>query len=212
MNNNIREVVLLDFDGTITERDTVIPFVRECKRIRQLVMRLLAVVVADPRRCIRCDRDFIKEEIVARSLAGLKFEFAEKAAIRHSEKVIRDNMRPMIVDLMRKQRERGRELVIVSASFGLYLRQIASVLDVKEVLATELQVDNSILTGRLSTGNCRSSEKANRVLGWLAENPTAVIVAAYGNSNDDLPMLALAQVSYLVSAYGVKEVASSIDY
>lgn len=208
LNPKIREIALFDFDGTITRRDTVIPFVLRCGRGRRLLFTSLTVGVANPRRILARDRDFVKERIIAASISGLATEKLEKAVSKHVKGILRRGLRPDVVKVLDEHRAMGREVFLVSASFGVYLNTVASSLGADAVFATELEMQDTTLTGRLLTRNCRASEKANRVLSWLAKNPTARIVAAYGNSVDDLPMLELAETGFMVTSRGITQVVS----
>jgi phosphatidylglycerophosphatase C len=181
-------VAAFDFDGTITKRDTLVPFLRHVVgRVavaRAIAMTMPAFVAAARHRD---RRDAAKEALLRRCLAGLPVERAERAAAEYASTIeLRDDVRRTLGDHVRK----GHEVVIVSASPALYVRAAAGLLGAHDVVATELEVRDGVLTGRYAGRNCRAEEKRRRLAAWL--DGRDVELHAYGNSVDDEPMLALA--------------------
>jgi HAD superfamily hydrolase (TIGR01490 family) len=181
-----RTVAAFDFDGTLTDRDTLLPF--------------LASVVGWPRvatalgmhahRLAR-NRDVAKELVLARLLAGLPDEEVREAGRVYARRVrVRPEMRARLL----WHRQEGHDIVIASASLDVYLGEVARSLDVEHVLCTTLEVGaDARCTGRLVGGNCRGPEKATRLRAHLGDETDGEIVLwAYGDSRGDLEMLAMA--------------------
>jgi phosphatidylglycerophosphatase C len=84
-------------------------------------------------------------------------------------------------------------VVLVSASFELYLDTIGERLGVDAVLGTRLAVDDAgRCTGALEGPNCRGPEKVRRLHEWLAAEHAgraAAEVWAYGDSPGDRELL-----------------------
>ena len=181
-------VAAFDFDGTITTRDTLLPFL-------QLVVGRAAVVRALARSLPRLaaalrdrdGRDRAKERLLEHCLAGTRVEDVEAAARRYAPMI---DMREDVLKMLRGHLAKGDTVVIVSASPTPYVRAAASLLGVRDVVATDLEAVDGALTGRYATANCRAEEKAQRLREWLAGRGD-VELHAYGNSVDDEPMLAL---------------------
>ena len=73
-----------------------------------------------------------------------------------------------MVESLRRHVDAGDTVVLVSASFEVYLRPLAALLGAHDVLAVRLEVDaDGILTGRLDGPNCRGPEKVVRLHEWL---------------------------------------------
>ena len=181
-----RTVAAFDFDGTLTRRDTLLPF--------------LATVVGWPRvaaalgthayRLVR-DRDVAKELVLVRLLAGLPDEQVREAGRRYARSV---RVQPEMRARLAWHREEGHDIVIVSASLDVYLGEVARSLDVEHILCTTLEVGaDARCTGRLVGGNCRGPEKAKRLRAHLGdESDGEIVLWAYGDSRGDTEMLAMA--------------------
>jgi phosphatidylglycerophosphatase C len=90
--------------------------------------------------------------------------------------------------------EAGDTVVIVSASYSVYVEPLAVLLGVHHALATRLAVGaDGRLTGELDGSNCRGPEKVRRLHEWLdttlrrAGHRRGV---AYGDSPGDRDLLA----------------------
>jgi phosphatidylglycerophosphatase C len=181
-----RTVAAFDFDGTLTRRDTLLPF--------------LASVVGWPRvvaalgthaHLLARDRDIAKEHLLVRLLAGLPGDVVREAGRVYARRV---RVRPEMRGRLAWHQQEGHEIVIVSASLDVYLDEFARSLDVEHVLCTTLEVGaDGRCTGRLVGGNCRGPEKATRLRAHLGdENDGEIVLWAYGDSRGDLEMLAMA--------------------
>ena len=180
-----RPIAAFDFDGTITRRDTLVPFLAEVAGWPRV-----GLAAARHARSFR-DRDVAKERVLARVLrgrdAGQLTEHGERYAAR-----LRTEIRPETLERIEFHRDAGHELVIVSASLVYYLRPIAAELGFHDVIGVEMVVgDQGVLTGSLSRPNVRAEQKATRLREWWGDRP-ATELWAYGNSAGDEALLAMA--------------------
>jgi phosphatidylglycerophosphatase C len=188
-------VAAFDVDGTLTTHDCVVPFLRRVAG----TARLAAGLAARPHRLVpalvRRDRDALKAlsaDVVfrGRSVAAVAAEATEFAQAVH-----RDRLRPDTVATLRRHQADGHTVVLVSASFAVYLHPLARLLGVDHVVATELETDQSgaRYTGALEGPNCRAHEKVVRLHRWLDERDSSrarVELWAYGDSSGDRELLA----------------------
>lgn len=189
----MRRVAAFDLDGTLTRRDTFLPFLlRSCGRAataRALLAeapRLARGAAGDDRA-----RDAAKAAVVRRLLAGRPLAPLAERAETYAEEVLATLVRPDAAARIASHRDRGHELVIISASPELYVGPLARSLGIDHVLGTVLEVDtDGILTGRLVGANCRGAEKVARLRAWLGPDPFELW--AYGDSAGDRELLALA--------------------
>ncbi|MEI8160012.1 MAG: HAD-IB family hydrolase [Actinomycetes bacterium] len=187
-------VAAFDFDGTLTVRDTVWPFISLLVPKRTVLKTFAADFVRNAKAVVKRDRDFLKLNVLAKSLAGMPVEKVNNISEKYAEHVLRHWMRSDTCARLRWHQKEGHTVVLVSASFENYLGPIASKIGVSHVLATRLEVlENStgveILSGNLFGENCRGVEKVQRFREWAASQPGSVFRYAYGDSSGDQELL-----------------------
>jgi phosphatidylglycerophosphatase C len=168
-------VAAFDFDGTITRRDTLVPFLR---RFRGLPRFAWAFVQALPGALTGPDRrEAYKAAVFRRLLTGVPADDLAAAAVDYGRQ-LPAQFRPDTVERIRWHQEEGHEVVIVSASLRAYLDPVVEHLGLDGVCAVELEVaDDGRLTGRMVGPNCRGPEKVVRLTDWLVGNGQQVLVA-----------------------------------
>ncbi len=189
-----QRVAAFDVDGTLTTSDCVVPFLRRTAGTPTLVVRMLGSPVELARATLRRDRDALKAASAAAAFRGLALEVVEADAVHFARDVHQHRLRHDVVDSLHAHLDAGDTVVLVSASFEVYLRPLAELLGAHDVLAVRLEVDeHGILTGRLDGANCRGAEKVVRLHEWLdrrAGGRAAVHLTAYGDSRGDRELLA----------------------
>ena len=187
-----RTVAAFDFDGTLTRRDTLVPFLTRVAG-RGAVLR--ARGAESPRRARaaagRGDRDRAKERVLTRVLAGHAHADVAVAGRAFGEALTRTAVTRQARDRIAWHRREGHEVVIVSASLDVYLVEVGRVLGIAHVLCTSLAVDDAgRCTGLLLGANCRGAEKLHRLRAFVGDDDAELW--AYGNSSGDDEMLAAA--------------------
>ena len=193
-------VAAFDVDGTITRRDCVVPFLRRVAGTATLGGRLVARTPAVASLAWRRDRDGLKAVAAAAALTGQPVDRIEEYGAEFARSVHATGLRDDTVVLLAGHLERGDTVLLVSASFEVYLRPLAELLGADDVLATRLEVgDDGRFSGRLDGPNCRGPEKVSRLHGWLDEHAggrSGAHVTAYGDSTGDRELLADADVAH----------------
>lgn len=187
-------VAAFDVDGTLTTRDCVVPFLRRVAGTLGLVVgfvwRAHQVVPA----LVRRDRDTLKAHSARVAFRGRSRRDIDAQGAAFAVEVDRRRLRADTVARLRWHQRQGHDVVLVSASFAVYLRPLAEQLGIGHVLATELAVDeHDRCTGELLGANCRGAEKSRRVRAWLDETHggrALVTMWAYGDSAGDRELLA----------------------
>jgi HAD superfamily hydrolase (TIGR01490 family) len=180
-----RVVAAFDFDGTLSTRDNFMPFLKLVAGSRAIGSALAGGAASCGARGRKAwKRDEIKAELIRRLFTGRNAVAMDVLARGFADDVVRSYLRAKTVEQADWHRTQGHELVIVSASLGMYLRPIAEQLRFDAVLSTELEVGpDGLLTGRIAGANVRGAEKARRLDAWLGDRPA--YVWAYGDSAGD---------------------------
>jgi phosphatidylglycerophosphatase C len=189
-------VAAFDFDGTLSDRDNVVPFLRRVAGSAATAQAFAGTATHLARGGRhRWSRDDVKADLVRRLLAGREAAAIETSARGFAADVVARHLRTDAIERADWHRTQGHRLVIVSASFAVYLRPIADRLRFDAVLATELEVGgDGRLTGRLDGANVRGAEKARRLEAWLDATfeRGPAFVWAYGDSSGDRELWARA--------------------
>ena len=191
----MRKIAFFDFDGTITTKDTLLEIIKFQKgkawfytgfvlnspfliaykiglisnqTAKELVLRFFFGKTPVDQFQSKCD-EFAKAE-----LAGL--------------------IRPKAMQEINQLKNKGFEIVIVSASASNWLREWTRANGLS-LIATELEVRSQKITGKIIGKNCYGEEKVMRIKKDYDLNNCQDIYC-YGDTKGDLPMLNLATIKF----------------
>jgi phosphatidylglycerophosphatase C len=190
------KLAAFDVDGTLTTKDCVMPFLRAVNGTARSLLGMTRHARELVPGLVRRDRDRLKALASAVVFTGRPISDVELLGDRFAGRVVSSWLRRDTMAVLRDHQRLGHEVVLVSASFGVYLRPLGTALgiDRTNVIATELAVDHDgRCTGRLDGGNCRGEAKVDRLHDWLRLHRTGrdgVEIWAYGDSPGDAAMLA----------------------
>jgi phosphatidylglycerophosphatase C len=193
-------VALFDLDGTITWRDTFLPFMwgfllrhpRRFVNLWQLPGALFGY-------CVHQNRGRLKSRIISMAMRGAgRAEIDAWAEDFVGALQLRGRLRPVALRVLEAHRNAGDRLVLLSASPDLYVPKIGRLLGFERTLCTEIAWDGDQLAGDLRTPNRRGEEKAH-CLKWLRSQYRNFRVIAYGNSTSDLDHMREADRALLVN-------------
>ncbi|WOT04430.1 HAD-IB family hydrolase [Shewanella youngdeokensis] len=189
-------LALFDFDGTLTRHDMYTRFVIYSASPLRLV---LGGIMLSPLFLL-----YKLKLIPARKLRPLVsyFAFAGRdkktvAAIgrKFAGSIIQHSIRPEMLETLLNHKANGDRVVLVSASLDIYLRPWCESIGIG-LICSEMSVKRGQYTGRYVAGDCNSELKASLV---QASYPLDDFdeVFAYGDTNEDLAMLAIADYAYM---------------
>ena len=198
----IKRIALFDLDGTLTRRDTLLPYVLGFA-VRRPV-RLLRILARMPKAVLHYvfggrDRGELKESLIIAGLAGATRRQIADWNEKFVRRLLREGMHEQAMRQVALHRQRCEYLVIMSASPDLYVPAIARALGCNETICTAVRWDGMILNGELLTPNRRGEEKLQCVLALRKRHPDTPITA-YGNSASDLAHLGACEHPHLVNA------------
>ena len=186
------DIACFDFDGTLTTRDTLGPFLREVAG----TSTLLRAFGADAPRLMlaaagRASRDDAKERMLRRLLGGREHADLVARGRVYGERVAKQGLRPDTMARVHWHLSEGHAVAIVSASLDVYVNRAAELIGVEHVLCSRLAVGgDGRVTGALVGGNCRGPGKLARIREHFG--PGGYEMWAYGDSAGDAEMLAAA--------------------
>lgn len=189
----MRTLVLIDFDGTITTKDSFRAFIRF--RFKGLnyacfLLRIAPSILLYYSGLIREKK--LKEILLGKAAKGrteaeLHQLGKEFIGYLDKEKVIK----PEFMRILQQHQREGAELVVVSASPDLWIKPFAEMHGL-QYLCTRLEFDQlRVFTGRISGNNCKGAEKKRRILEQYIPHDFGKIIA-YGDSEGDREMMELA--------------------
>jgi phosphatidylglycerophosphatase C len=187
-----RPIVAFDFDGTLTVRDSFAAFLAWRAGPAGYLAGLARLAPAAARYVRDRDRGRLKAAAVRQFLGGMSRIEIEDAARRFAEGHARRLLRPDALRAWARWREQGARLVIVTASPEEIVQPFARGLGADHLIATRLAYDaHDRLDGRLDGLNCRGPEKVTRLRAEFGDD--VHLDAAYGDSDGDTEMLAIAE-------------------
>lgn len=192
MTSDNRQVVVFDFDGTLTRKDSFLQFIAFVHGRRHLYVGMLQNahwIAAYFLRIISNER--LKQHIFGHFFRGMAYEtFCQHGHAFAAE--IDQMARPAIVEQLRRHVAAGHTVMVVSASIREWLLPWCERQGVPTVISTEVEVSpDGMLTGRFSTKNCYGPEKVARLQRSEAL-PTTYQLTVYGDSRGDKDIMALA--------------------
>lgn len=189
----LEKLSVFDFDGTLTYRDSFVPFLRFAFGTYRFGLRLTAS--GSPHYLYGgVSRDVMKARLIRSFLRGVPLDWFEERARAFCAQNWERMMRPAGLLAVAQELEQGRLVSLCSASPALMLRPFAEKLGVN-LIGTDLEVVDGLITGELIGRNCRRDEKVQRLI--QAYGPlTQYHLRAWGNSSGDTELLAAAQESF----------------
>ena len=194
-------IALFDLDGTLTWRDTLLPYLLGyLRRKPHRALGLWRAPYALYRYWRDRDRGTLKSHVIQMLMKGERRPVLDAWAQSFVAGLKpKHRFRPIALGVVEAHRATGDHLVLLSASPDLYVPLIGQMLGFERTLCTELQWRGDRLDGALKTPNRRGEEKLE-CLNWLRAQYPGVPVIAYGNSASDLDHMRQADRALLVNA------------
>ncbi len=204
-----RSIAVFDLDGTITRRDTFLPYLRGWLRRHPRRGSLWAMLTAFWRYAFGGrDRGRLKSELINRLMSGATQTEVAAWSREFVDGLDDEMLCPGALEAIERHRRAGDWLVLLSASVDLYVPRIGARFGFDETICTGIAWRNGRLDGALTTPNRRAGEKLRCVESLRTRFPGTAI-AAYGNSGADLAHLRAVECPLLVNGgLGARRAAS----
>ncbi|EPF80269.1 phosphoserine phosphatase [Acinetobacter gyllenbergii] len=189
-------LALFDFDGTLYPRDSFTGFIFFALSKRHIVKRGLKILPWIQAYYLRLyPAHAMRPRLFQSMFKDISADVVEQLAQEYALKLIKRLDQDLLQQLQQHQ-QRGDHIVLVSASVDIYLAPICEFLNI-ELICTQTEIKDGLLTGRYRSEDCSREQKKLRILQQynLADYQA---IYAYGNSEEDLDMLSLADYPYMV--------------
>lgn len=196
MANNEKQVIAaFDFDHTITVKDSLFHFILWVFGWPRF---LIGLIKFSP-NFIKYFFGKISNSQAKEQLMGIFFEGMPLTQMNKYGESYKNSINQILnneaIKKINWHKSQGHRLIIISASAKSWIEPWAQSMGFEKVLATELEVIDSKLTGKFSTKNCHGIEKANRLLATFPDRKSYQLYA-YGDSNGDSELLAEADFPF----------------
>lgn len=191
-------IAAFDFDGTITTKDSLLPFLFYASGAKT-TLRKLAWLSPTFLKYVACfiSRQQTKERILKDFFGGTPINwllslgelFAMSSALDHL-------IRPEAKKRIQWHQQQGHRCILVSAAIDVYLNPWGRHFKFQDVISSRLKITKEgMVTGELSGLNCWGPEKLRRLNELLGPRENYILYA-YGDSRGDQELLAAADYPF----------------
>ena len=203
--------VYFDFDGTLTSRDTLLPFLIYTVGYTRFFLKfhiLIPILLGYWLKVFTNER--AKEKTLMVLLNGYSLTKLQDKAKNFALRKLDRYIKPEIYTKLEYHVEHGHSIFLVSANLALYLEYWAQRHHIDGVIATEVQFINGVCTGKLQTRNCYGKHKLNRINEYLKKHQVQFDYSyGYGNSRGDYELLFYVNEGYWISG---TEIVPWVEY
>ena len=204
----MHRIAFYDLDKTITRRASFGPFIghviKKYRRSRIAVVPLMAILTLLYGAGL-ISRARLKErnlELLAGEYPG-EPDLRDMAASFARETIDSNILQPALAQ-MAADRQAGYRIVIASASFHFYVSAIGKLLDVTDIIATDLRMDSGgHYQSRISGENCYGPQKLVMVQDWMKRerlDRAQCHIRFYSDHVSDAPCLIWADEAFATNA------------
>ncbi|HIK31300.1 MAG TPA: HAD-IB family hydrolase [Oscillatoriales cyanobacterium M59_W2019_021] len=194
--NILPTIAAFDFDETLTDRDSLFPFLKQVVGTWRFYWGLLVlspILLAYGLRLIPNWK--AKEAVLRYFIGGLSVDRLQTLSQDFARKTISKLLRPEALKRLQWHQKQGHMTILVSASLEVYLQPWAKEIGFDRVLGTQLEILENRVTGRIRGKNCHGREKVDRLQDVLG-NLSQYSIYAYGDSSGDKQLLEVADYPY----------------
>lgn len=190
-------VAVFDFDHTLTDRDSLLPFLLSVQgKWKTFCLLILLTPSFISYLMGSLSRQEIKERILFRFIGGMSFNEIERLGTEYAHNQLDQYLKPEAVKRLSWHQSLGHRCLLVSASLEFYLIPWAKRRGFEAVLGSRLQISpEGKVTGELIGLNCWGLEKEQRLMSYLGQKKPRQLYV-YGDSRGDREILALADFPF----------------
>jgi phosphatidylglycerophosphatase C len=190
-------IAAFDLDGTLTRRDTFTDLVCQTFGCRKLI----AGIIMNSPTLLKyllgiVSNHAAKEAVFSYYFRGWRTEEFDEQCRTYSTLNLPRLMKREALSRCDWHKRQGHDLVCVSASVRNWIAPWALQYGFHQVIATEIETDGGVVTGRFKGRSCNGPEKVRRFREMYPERDLYTLFA-YGDSRGDEALLSFADHAYL---------------
>jgi phosphatidylglycerophosphatase C len=195
MNTQKSYLALFDFDGTITSKDTLFLFIRFVVGDFYFIIGILILFPYILAYLFNLLPNYkLKEKLLIYFFKDINEQDFKSIAKKFSLLTIDKILLPKAIDRILWHKNQGHKIIIVTASIDYWVAPWCNKFGL-DLIASKLEINNGMITGKLSGKNCYGIEKVKRIKENVDLSKFSYIYS-YGNSKGDLQMFDIANESY----------------
>lgn len=190
-------IAAFDFDNTLTDRDSLIPFLIRLKGFPYASLQFTLLTFSFIRFLLgSLSRQHTKEQVLERFIKDKSLSDLESFSREYAFDQLDRYVKPDALQKMKWHQAQGHRCILISASLEIYLKPWAERHGFETVLGSRLETTASgFPTGKLIGLNCWGEEKVRRLIEYAGPKENYVLYA-YGDSKGDQPLLDMADHSF----------------
>ena len=204
-------IIVFDLDGTLTERDTYLPFllgflVRHPWRFWRIMHLGFAVAI----HLIGWrDNTWLKKVFLNAFMGGLSKQALSAWVDKFTHNILANGLRGGAIERLRLHLQEGDTVILASASLDIYVQPLGRALGFEHIICTQVAWDTKgCITGELRNSNCYGQEKVTQLSDWLRLHGYEGVNIAYTDHHSDLPLLNWAKNGIVVNPTPKLRIAS----
>lgn len=196
MPNFSSTVAAFDFDHTMTNRDSLLPFLIFIHGRGNTYLKMVPLIPYFLGFLFKIvPRQQMKEKILAHFFQNMALSSLQEKGRQYAVEKLDRIVKPSALERLKWHQQQGHRCVLVSASIDAYLVPWGKRHGFDDVICSQLEVTPDLkVTGKLKGLNCWGPEKTKRLSTVLGQK--SYILYAYGDSRGDKELLEMADYPY----------------
>jgi len=199
----MERLAIFDIDYTLTKRETLFELYifmlrKKPKLIRYIPRNILSTILY-----ILKLRDASKaKETFIRFIDGIKEDEMQQIVKDFYEERLSKILYDDAINMMKKLKEDGCKIYLISASAEFYLKELYNIKEVDKIIGTRFKVENSMHRPIIEGKNCKGEEKVIRLMEEIKKDNIEVDFKnsyMFSDSLSDLPLFTLVGNAYLIN-------------
>lgn len=195
-------LAVFDLDGTITRKDTFVPYlVNTLLRRPSRWTRIPNLVVLYAQHKLGyITNSELKAHFIRHILGALDSKTLSSWNDQFAQKVLNDFVLSDAASEIKNHRAGGATLILATASPDLYVNILGEALGFDQTICTRTtSAENGVFKGELDSANCYGEAKLHRLVAELKGSREDWHIIAYSDHISDLPLLTWADQGIVIN-------------